>query len=295
MPDVFILGFTKCATTSLYNQLMQHDGVSRTKRKEPHFHFAQVRGTQFSGPADDDTVSQMFVTDESQYKALYEPGKLSIDGSAMSIEDTDTLDIINAQYPNAKFIIMLRNPIERAFSAYSHLVRDARETLTFRQAIEEELSGKRDNHLPIWQNIKSSRYVAATQYARTLFGDRLRVIGYQDYAKNNQQVMDEVAKFLGLSAIEWTQDFANRSGVPRSPMLQKALMRKSFAKSAFVALFPEKFVTSLKRGLMERNTGEKPSLSDEDRAYFSALIADERSKIIPDTADTSLLESLYSL
>ncbi|WP_346993030.1 hypothetical protein [Alteromonas gracilis] len=124
---------------------------------------------------------------------------------------------------------------------------------------------------------------------------KLRVIGYQDYAKNNQLVMDEVAKFLGLSAIEWTQDFANRSGVPRSPMLQKALMRKSFAKSAFVALFPEKFVTSLKRGLMERNTGEKPTLINEDRAYFSALIADERSKIIPDTADTSLLESLYSL
>lgn len=295
MPDVFILGFTKCATTSLYNQLMQHEDVSHTKRKEPHYHFAQVKGTQFDGPADNDTVSQMFVTEEDKYHALYEPGKLSIDGSAMSIEAPEILDSINAQYPNAKYILMLRSPIERAFSAYSHLIRDARETRTFKDALEHELSGARDNYLPIWHNLKSSRFVEATQYARNLFGDRLNVIDYRDYAKNNEQVMNEVAQFLGLSPATWTQDFANRSGVPRSPTLQKVLMRKSFAKSAFVALFPEKFVTSLKRSLMERNTGDKPVLSEEDRTYFAELISDERDKIIPYMPDAQLLESLYSL
>ena len=76
---------------------------------------------------------------------------------------------------------------------------------------------------------------------------------------------------------------------------QKVLMRKSFAKSAFVALFPEKFVTSLKRSLMERNTGDKPVLSEEDRTYFAELISDERDKIIPYMPDAQLLESLYSL
>jgi hypothetical protein len=127
MPDVFILGFTKCATTSLYNQLMQHAGVSGTRRKEPHYHFAQVMGERFAGPADNDAVSQMFVTDPSQYAGLYESGKLSIDGSAMSIENPRVVEEINARFPEARHIIMLRDPVDRAFSAYSHLIRDARE------------------------------------------------------------------------------------------------------------------------------------------------------------------------
>ncbi len=295
MPDVFILGFTKCATTSMYNQFMQHPDVSKTKRKEPHYHFAKVMGERFDGPADNDTVSQMFVTDESQYNALYEPGKVAIDGSAMSIEHPRVLEHINKQYPKAKFIIMLRDPVERAFSAYSHLVRDARETASFKQAIAQELNGDRETYLPIWQNIQSSRFVEATQFARKLFGDRLRVVDYRDYAKNNQAVMDELAQFIGISAIQWQQDFANRSGVPHSVVLQKVLMRQSFAKTLFVNIFPEKFVTRLKRSLMERNTGKKPQITTEEKQYFRQLLTDERSKILPDTPDTELLNSLYQL
>ena len=295
MPDVFILGFTKCATTSLYNQLMQHSDVAKTKRKEPHYHFSKVMGAQFSGVADNDTVRQMFVTDETRYNELYSPNKLSIDGSAMSIEHPEVLRGIHTQYPDAKHIVMLRNPVERAFSAYAHLVRDARESLTFKEAIDHELQGKRSEYLPIWRNIQSSRFVEATQFARTLLGDKLMVVNYHDYAKNNQRVMDEVASFIGLSKIKWTQDFANRSGVPHSKTFQKILMRQSVAKTLFVSFFPDRFVTSLKRALVERNTGKKPELTQEDRAYFSQLIADEQSKILPNTPDTQLLHSLYQL
>lgn len=293
MPDVFILGFTKCATTSMYNQLMQHEAVSSTKRKEPHFHFAQVLGDRFDGPADNDTVKQMFVTNYEQYLNLYQPGKLSIDGSAMSIEDPRIVENINAQFPKAKFIIMLRDPVERAFSAYSHLVRDARERLSFRAALDHELSGARRRYMPIWHNIRSSRYVDAVQHARKLLGDRLKVVAYADYVANNQNVMDDVADFIGLQPVEWRRDYANRSGLPKSKLFQKAIMRRSLAKTLFVRLFPEQFVTSLKRKLLERNTGAKPRMSSDDRDYFKSIIADEYAKITPNSADSALLESLY--
>ncbi len=150
---------------------MRHDAVSNTRRKEPHFHFAQFMGDRFKGPADNDTVSQMFVTDPSQYQSLYEPGKMSIDGSAMSIEDPRIVEKIDTQFPKARYIIMLRDPTDSAFSAYSHLIRDARETYGFRDAINHELSNDRADHMPIWRNIKSSRYVDAVQHARKLLGD----------------------------------------------------------------------------------------------------------------------------
>ena len=295
MPDAFILGFTKCATTSLYNQLMQHPDVSKTKHKEPHFHFSQVLGSSFDGVADNDTVQQMFITDRDKYEDLYTSSKLSVDGSAMSIEHPEVVKRIHTQYPNAKHIVMLRDPIERAFSAYSHLVRDARETRSFREALEQERSGERNAFLPIWHNMQSSRFVEATQFARSLLGDKLMVINYHDYAKSNVQVMNKVAAFLGLSSTTWTQNFANRSGVPHSKTLQKVLMRKSIAKTLFVNVFPEKYVCSLKRKLVERNTGEKPQLSPQDKAYFSQLLFDEKDKILPNTPDTQLLNSLYQL
>jgi hypothetical protein len=294
MSDVFILGYTKCATTSLYNQLMQHEGVSKTKRKEPHFHFSKIMGDQFAGPADNDTVNQMFITDPDQYLNLYEPGKLAIDGSAMSIEDPRILEAINTQFPKAKHIIMLRYPLERAFSAYSHLIRDAREVRSFRQAIDHELSGARATYMPIWHNIKSSRYVEAVQHARDLFGDRLKVVAYRDYAIDNQRVMEEVALFIGLQSIDWPRDYANRSGIPRSKLFQKVLMRKSLVKSLFVKALPDKIVISLKRSLLERNTGNKPKITLEEKAYFKSLISDEACKIQPNTADSALLTSLYS-
>lgn len=293
MPDLFILGFTKCATTSMYNQLMQHDQVSKTKRKEPHFHYAQIAGNDFAGPADNDMVSQMFVTDAQQYANLYQPGKLSIDGSAMSIEDPRVVELINDEFPEARFIIMLRDPTERAFSAYSHLIRDARETRTFREAIDHELSGARKDYMAIWHNIQSSRYVDAVQHARRLLHDRLKVVSYSDYITQNQQTMDDIAAFIGLDPIAWEKDHANRSGKPKSKLLQKILMRKSVAKTLFVKAFPEHFVTSLKRKLSERNTGNKPVLLDQDRSYFLACIADEYNKIEPDTPDSHILKSLY--
>ncbi len=293
MPDAFILGFTKCATTSMYNQLLQHEDISRTKRKEPHYHFTQVMGDRFSGPADNDNVSQMFVTDPARYEALYEPGKLSIDGSAMSIADLRILEEINAQFPKAKHIIMLRDPTDRAFSAYSHLIRDARETRSFRDAIRHELSGARSGYMPIWRLLESSRYVRPVQHARKLLGNRLLVLAYRDYVANNHETMDELARFLGLVSIDWHLDHSNRSGVPKSKLFQKALMRESLAKTFFVKAFPNKFVTSLKRNLMECNKGAKPELTDRDRRFFLSCIADESDKIECASPDRMLLESLF--
>ncbi|NVK40752.1 MAG: sulfotransferase [Oceanospirillaceae bacterium] len=295
MPDVFILGFTKCATTSLYDQLCTHPGIIANRVKEPHFHFAQLRGTAFNGPADDDTVAQMFISNRCDYIKLYnrEDG-ITIDASAMSIENLDIVSMIHDEHPEARYILMLRNPLDRAFSAFSHMVRDARESKSFRQALEEELQGEREGHLPIWRYLDSSRYVERVQGARRLLGDRLMVIRYDDYIQNNATTMDTVARFIGIDPIEWQLEHSNKSGNPRSKSLQKALMRKSIVKSTFVALFPRSFVTAAKRFISDLNVGEKSRLCTDDRDFFHHCIRDERVKIDSSAPDAPLLQELYS-
>lgn len=295
MPDVFILGFTKCATTSLYDQLCAHPGVAANRIKEPHFHFSRLLGTAFDGPADSDTLAQMFIGNRCDYDKLYQRRDgVTVDASAMSIEHLDIVSMINDEHPDARYIIMLRNPLDRAYSAYSHMVRDAREEQPFRHALEEELSGARDSRLPIWRYLDSSRYVERVQGARRLLGERLMLIRYDDYIRRNGATMDAVARFIGIEPIAWQLEHSNKSGNPRSKSLQKLLMRKSFAKSAFVALFPRPFVTATKRFIGNLNVGEKSRLSSEDRAFFQRCITDELDKIDNAAPDAPLLRELYA-
>jgi hypothetical protein len=294
MPDVFILGFTKCATTSLYDQLCGHPGVAHNRVKEPHFHFSRIKGTVFDGTADRDTVAQMFIEKRIDYNKLYNQPGVTIDASAMSIEHLDIVSMINDEYPNARYIVMLRNPLERAFSAFSHMVRDAREEQSFRHAMEDELNGRRERHLPIWRYLDSSRYVERVQGARRLLGERMKVVCYDDYIQRNQATMDEVAAFIGIEPVQWALEHSNKSGNPKSRTLQKMLMRKSIVKSAFITLLPRTFVTASKKFITGLNVGEKSRLSASDRAFFNECIRNELDKIDDTAIDAQLLRGLYS-
>jgi hypothetical protein len=294
MPDVFIVGVTKCATTSLYNMLMQHPEVFTQHWKEPHFHFSKHKGVNFKGEADNDTVEQMFITNKSKYERLYDSDMVTIDGSAMNIEDYRALRDIDACYPEARILICLRNPVDRAFSAYSHMKRDVRESLTFRAALEEELSGKRDGHLPIWHYYRCGCYIDKVRFCRELFGDRLMLIDFDDLKKNKEQQMNKICSFLGLHNLEFSEFTSNRSGNPKFKSLQKLMMRKSLAKSLLVFLLPIKFRKKIKNVLLSKNTADKEILSIDDREFLAGLYQEERDKIDGNHQDDSFMLRFYT-
>ncbi|WP_084645040.1 sulfotransferase family protein [Oceanobacter kriegii] len=279
MPNFFILGFTKCATTSIYDALSRHPDVSAPRVKEPHFYFSRIHGSDFTGPADDHTVNQMFVTDIDNYNSQYDYSKkIQVDGSAMSVESLETMRLIAEENPEAKVLIMLRAPLGRSFSAYSHMVRDAREKYSFRDAISKELEGKKEGFLPIWMYIDSSRYSERVRVARELFGDRLMIGRYEDYIGNPFEFMDSVSGFLGIDSIDWKLEHSNKSGVPKFKILQRIIQRDSPLKRLFVRLFPRKQVAELKKYIMELNRGDKPKLKEEDADYLKVLLANEAGK-----------------
>lgn len=294
MPDVFIVGVTKCATTSLYDMLVQHPSVLSQHHKEPHFHYAQIKGTEFSGEADQDTVEQMFISQRADYEKLYDSELLTIDGSAMSIEDRNVLKEISGNYPNARIIICLRNPIERAFSAYSHMKRDVRESLDFKSALEKEINGERKNHLPIWHYYNSGCYVDKIRYCRELFGERLLLLDFEELRLHKSEQMQRVCRFLGLHAFNFSEKSSNRSGKPKSKTLQKAIMRKSFAKSIFVFLFPSRLRKKMKNMVLNKNTAQKELLNTDDRLFLEELYSGELDKLDGSHPDDLFLKKIYA-
>jgi hypothetical protein len=129
LPDFLIIGTEKGGTTFLYWTLCQHPYVEPATEKELHFFdgrkwFNKDIGwylSQFPSPAWRD--GRKVITGEASPYYLFHP---------FSPRRTSTI------LPNVKLIALLRNPVDRAYSAYNHKVAARQEPLSFEEALAEE-------------------------------------------------------------------------------------------------------------------------------------------------------------
>lgn len=115
--NFFITGYPKAGTTSLYGYLNSHPGVFLPALKEPHYFTEDYPGARE-------------VTTEDDYLALYrdaEPGQLRGDASASVIHSEVALDRILSGYPDAKFIVLVREPVAAVRSFHGELLHNLNE------------------------------------------------------------------------------------------------------------------------------------------------------------------------
>ncbi|WP_062047166.1 sulfotransferase domain-containing protein [Bacillus sp. JCM 19034] len=135
-PSFLIIGAQKCGTTSLYNYLVEHPHIKGANRKEIHFFDVYYdKGTDWY---------------DKQFPSL---NKHEITGEATPRYLFHSKCPIRVyQYnPNMKLIVLLRNPIDRAFSNYQMDLRNQSEKLkrnnsssflTFEETLETKLGNK---------------------------------------------------------------------------------------------------------------------------------------------------------
>jgi hypothetical protein len=108
--------------------------------------------------------------------------------------------LIRQANPESKIIIVLRNPTERALSAYSHLLKDGRETLTFDEALEIEEERKRDNYEFIWfYKDAGFYYLQVKEYIKVFGRQNVKIYLYDDFIKNPFVVVKDIYDFLGVN------------------------------------------------------------------------------------------------
>ena len=118
-PNLFIVGAPKAGTHSLYEYLNQHPKVFMSPRKEPYF-FCPIMvpdGDKKSNP----------IRNEKEYLELFKESKNETmlgEATASYLGDPKSAELIHEKIPNAKIIIILRDPIDRAFSSYWGLVKN---------------------------------------------------------------------------------------------------------------------------------------------------------------------------
>ena len=130
LPDFVIIGAQKCGTSFLYQLLVQHPHVKPAFAKEVHYFDLNFRkGDNWYRSYFPVQVrnSRKYITGEASPYYLFHPHAPRRASTVLS---------------DAKLIVMLRNPVDRAYSHYQHQVKrgkgEGRETLTFEEAIEAE-------------------------------------------------------------------------------------------------------------------------------------------------------------
>jgi hypothetical protein len=135
LPDFIIVGTQKGGTSSLYASLCLHPQIRPVIEKELHFFDLQFhRGKSW--------YQAQFPLRSSRLHSfgVKHPPAISGEASPYYLFHPHVPKRILTLIPQAKIIILLRNPIDRAYSHYHHNVRKQRESLSFEEAIRQEPS-----------------------------------------------------------------------------------------------------------------------------------------------------------
>jgi hypothetical protein len=220
-PNLFLVGAAKAGTTSVYDELARSPAVYMSPMKEPHF-FSRIQ------PSPGRAAFFPHVSDEDEYKALFDgvtDERLVGEASTSYLWSGDAAERIHRVAPDASILIMLRDPVGRAYSQYWNDVREGIETRSFLEALVEE----RRSGPGVWGvtslYIDCGRY--ADQVARYLdrFGDRVLVSFFEDFVADQAGTVAKIRDFLGVELAEaaTSKSRMNPASLPRNVLSGRIL------------------------------------------------------------------------
>ncbi len=275
LPNFLVIGAGNAGTTSLYHYLDQHPEVYMSPVKEPKFFALEGDLPDYRGPGDQWVLTRSpanrAVIDLDGYEALFRGvrGEKAVgEASPVYLCDAGTPGRIKRYVPDAKLVAILRDPAERAYSAYMHQVRDGRETLGFAEALDAEEWRIRKNWGPGWRYTSEGFYHRNLSRYYELFGHgQIWVCLYEDLKEDPAGLMGSIFRFLGVddSFVPDTSRRHNPSGVPKSRLLVYMLKRPNPLRAALKPLLPKRLRRLLSEGLQNRNLSKAPPLDPEVR------------------------------
>lgn len=255
-PEFFIVGAPKCGTTAMQEYLRQHPDIFMPDMKEIH-HFA-----------DDLLKHDDPFLDRDRYLSLFAGAhehQLIGEASVYHLFSRNAARNIKSFCPNAKIIIILRNPVDMLYSRHAQLVYNgAEDILDFEASLAAE--EKRRNGELIPKNIRIEKKLLHREVVKfteqgkryfDMFGrDKVQVIIYDDLRKDTAKVYQETLGFLNVND-SFRPDFKviNPNKRVRTRTLQHLLKTPpSLVRIAGKLLLPQSCRNLLLNGLKKLNT-----------------------------------------
>jgi hypothetical protein len=278
MPNFLIIGAMKSGTTALYYYLEQHPQIYMSPIKEPNFFCSEEQENSEGNSAARLGAYQDLFRDVSGEKAIGEASHCYLYRPEAPARIQDSI-------PDAKLIAVLRNPVDRAYSHFLHMVRNGSEPLAdFAQALRVEESGG-------YQKSKFQDYIGRGRYYGQLkryidaFGrDQIKVYLYEDLSNAPVDTLQDAFRFLGVddSFVPDVSLKRNVSGYPKHKTVDKLLRKPNPIKDALKIYLPARLRWHLSKAFDElktRNLAEPPALQPEVRRQLIGVYREDILKL----------------
>jgi hypothetical protein len=261
-PNFLFIGPDKAGSTWLYNALSYHDEVFLSKAKELFF-FDQFydRGWQWYGSYFRDSTDRHRVIGEISHDYLFSRA---------------ACERIKRDIPSAKLMICLREPVQRAFSAYLYMIKQGRIEIDFNLAIRE-----------VEELIDHGCYAKHLEPFLQTFGrEQIHVALFDDLVANSQVFFDGVCDFLEISQMRLPERLTSKANAAMQPRVRgiAGLARKAgwqvrrFGLPGLVGRVKESPI--VKRLLYKNFDPEHAPLVDDDaRSYIRKQVASDVARL----------------
>jgi hypothetical protein len=288
LPNFLIVGAQRSGTTSLYHYLKQHPKVFMPSLKEPRFFaFSIFKNINPSDPYSEPLRKNSIFTFEEYIKLFEDVKKEKAVGEA-SAEYLYYYDIVISQIKkflgDIKIIIILRNPVDRAFSAYTLMLRDQlfqvvsfekAQVLSFEKYLELEDQRRNENWAPINFLQDLGFYYKQVKAYRENFNEVIVVL-YDDLTKDALGLVKDIYDFLEVE-VSFVPNVSTRhyvSGVPRSRAFHDLVMKpnviRNMVRPVVRIMLPKEKRAKLLKDLRVKNL-VKPEMKPETREYLKTV------------------------
>lgn len=202
-PSFIILGAQKAGTTSLFHYLSQHPLMGRARRKELHYFNRDPNYNK----------GRAWYHGHFPFDTRLRPGGISMECTPDYLSHPECPERIHDYNPELKMAVVLREPVSRAYSAWTmfHNFKNSRrqrheaDPRGFAEAVRQELAAIRDGG-PYAHEDYVGKGLYAQQLERyfALFArENFYIIENRELRAEPRRVLNEVEEFLGLSGYDW--------------------------------------------------------------------------------------------
>lgn len=282
LPNFFLIGAARSGSTALFDYLGQHPEVFTSDPKEPHFFALEGTRPAFRGPGDEEMINRRSVTDPDAYRALFrgsDGARAAGEGSVSYLYSPRAPGRIRRAVPDARLVCILRNPAERAYSAFRYLRARTYEPIPdFREALDREEERIEAGWHHIWHYRRMGRYAEQLRRWYRIFDpEQIRVYRFEDFVRDPESLLRDCFEFLGVdpSFRPSRTPVTVPSGEPLSGVLQRFLLESPPLKEALKRLIPGEIRRWLAGRIRKANLKKEPM----DPAIRSELLEDYREGI----------------
>jgi len=284
LPDFLIAGVPKAGTTALHAALAPRPGLFLPAVKEPKFFLSDGPPPAAGGPGDVQTY-QEHVWRQADYEALFAPappGALLGEATPFYLYDLGAHARIKALVPSARLVVLLRDPVDRAHSNWTHLWNAGLEPeADFLTACHAEPARRAAGWADFWHYVGLGRYGEQLEHLYRHFPrEQLLLLRYRELKDDPAATLDRVCAFLGVATGVLTS--IPKENVNRHVVEDNAVNRVLRALLRGGGTFGHRFPVPLRlaaRGplltVLHRKRGARPVTTPRERAALLPLFADD--------------------